>query len=820
MARQSRRVLVGGRWWVAGQRATSAVATASRPSPRPGKPRPSVVVAEMLTGAPAAALIAAAASPRRGPNRGRGPITWTATLPISYPASRTSRAVSVSSCAPEAPAQRGSAVPNREPRSPRSAAESSASHAACAATSPSEWPSRPTSPGHSRQATKSGRPLSDGAKAWTSVPIPVRGSMRAGYRGSGRGGLAQRAVRAHLDPYREQQQEADGEHGEDPDDAPVLRFGRGLPSDQDTQRDGQREGGGRHEAHRPPGGGVQPEQLTLLALGDEPGEERAGRGLGRTHEHAQHQPECPEDGGAVLVEEEHAQPGEDHRDEGADDHPLGPEEVIEGAEGDGGHAGDEVGGHPEDDHLSGREAEDGGRDDPAEGEHPREPVPEDGAGEQEVHRVVVLAPHVRDRAEQQLVGADQPQPRRPVRTGGGGVPHGEQHGQGEQQRPHGTNEHGHPHVHAVLRGDPEDADLGVDEPEVHDEQQHDAADVAQPPAQPRDPTDGPGRGEVAQHRVVVHRCELEEDVAGCEQHQAQPQVAGVGLDEEQGGREHHDGHRVEAQPERPAPGPVRAQAGDRCTQRDERTRGGQGPAQLLRGTRTEGVGGDVHGEHEGGDHRVERGRPPVPQAPRVDRPPEAATALGGLGGWLLIVGGHGGTVALLGVWQVTNPRAGSLGCVSLRLHDSATRTERELVPLRPGHVGIYLCGATVQGSPHVSHLRSGIAFDVLARWPRRRGLEVTLIRNVTDIDDKILTKSSEAGVPWWAWAHRFEQEFTAAYDALGVERPTYEPRATGHITEMVSLIDRLLERGHAYRGEGANVYFDVRSYPERSEERR
>ncbi|TNC17577.1 cysteine--tRNA ligase [Georgenia sp. 311] len=152
--------------------------------------------------------------------------------------------------------------------------------------------------------------------------------------------------------------------------------------------------------------------------------------------------------------------------------------------------------------------------------------------------------------------------------------------------------------------------------------------------------------------------------------------------------------------------------------------------------------------------------------------------------------------------------------MSLRLHDSATRSDRELVPLVPGRVSIYLCGATVQGAPHVGHLRSAIAFDVLVRWLRRRGMEVTLVRNVTDIDDKILAKSAEAGVPWWAWAYRFEQEFTAAYDAVGVLRPTYEPRATGHVTEMVSLVERLVERGHAYRGEGANVYFDVRSFPE------
>ncbi|MHB1064798.1 MAG: cysteine--tRNA ligase [Georgenia sp.] len=152
--------------------------------------------------------------------------------------------------------------------------------------------------------------------------------------------------------------------------------------------------------------------------------------------------------------------------------------------------------------------------------------------------------------------------------------------------------------------------------------------------------------------------------------------------------------------------------------------------------------------------------------------------------------------------------------MTLRLYDSATRSVRPLTPLVPGKVGIYLCGATVQGAPHVGHMRASIAFDVLVRWLRRRGDDVTLIRNVTDIDDKILTKSAAAGVPWWAWAYRFEQEFTDAYDALGVDRPTYEPRATGHVTEMVELVERLLERGHAYRGAEGNVYFAVRSLPD------
>ncbi len=152
--------------------------------------------------------------------------------------------------------------------------------------------------------------------------------------------------------------------------------------------------------------------------------------------------------------------------------------------------------------------------------------------------------------------------------------------------------------------------------------------------------------------------------------------------------------------------------------------------------------------------------------------------------------------------------------MGLRLYDSATRSVRDFVPLHPGRVGIYVCGATVQSSPHVGHMRTAIVFDVLRRWLERDGVEVTLIRNVTDIDDKILAKSAEQGVPWWAWAYRFENEFTAAYDALGLLRPTYEPRATGHVPEMVELIGRLIDRGHAYAGEPGNVYFSVPSFPE------
>ena len=136
--------------------------------------------------------------------------------------------------------------------------------------------------------------------------------------------------------------------------------------------------------------------------------------------------------------------------------------------------------------------------------------------------------------------------------------------------------------------------------------------------------------------------------------------------------------------------------------------------------------------------------------------------------------------------------------MSLRLFDSGTQSVRDFVPLVEGEVGVYLCGATVQAPPHVGHVRSAVAFDVLVRWLRRKGVRVTVIRNVTDIDDKILAKAAAAGVEWWAWALANERAFTAAYDALGVVPPDYEPRATAHVPAMLELMDRLVERGHAY----------------------
>lgn len=152
------------------------------------------------------------------------------------------------------------------------------------------------------------------------------------------------------------------------------------------------------------------------------------------------------------------------------------------------------------------------------------------------------------------------------------------------------------------------------------------------------------------------------------------------------------------------------------------------------------------------------------------------------------------------------------GVVSLRLHDTATRMQRDFVPLRAGAASMYVCGATVQGLPHIGHVRSGLNYDVLRRWLTHSGLDVRLVRNVTDIDDKILRKSAEAGRPWWEWAATHERAFSAAYDALGCLPSSAEPRATGHVTQMVELIDRLVERGNAYAA-GGDVYFAVRSFP-------
>ncbi|WP_330308873.1 MULTISPECIES: cysteine--tRNA ligase [unclassified Streptomyces] len=151
--------------------------------------------------------------------------------------------------------------------------------------------------------------------------------------------------------------------------------------------------------------------------------------------------------------------------------------------------------------------------------------------------------------------------------------------------------------------------------------------------------------------------------------------------------------------------------------------------------------------------------------------------------------------------------------MSIRLYDTYASQVRDFVPITPGCVSIYLCGATVQAPPHIGHIRSGLNFDIMRRWFAYRGYDVTFVRNVTDIDDKIIAKSRETGLPWWQIGYANERAFNAGYSALGCLPPTGEPRAAGHVTEMIEMMRDLIERGFAYESEG-NVYFSVTSYPD------
>ncbi|WP_132875242.1 cysteine--tRNA ligase [Tamaricihabitans halophyticus] len=151
--------------------------------------------------------------------------------------------------------------------------------------------------------------------------------------------------------------------------------------------------------------------------------------------------------------------------------------------------------------------------------------------------------------------------------------------------------------------------------------------------------------------------------------------------------------------------------------------------------------------------------------------------------------------------------------MSLHLFDTATKAMREFLPARSGTASIYVCGPTVQGLPHIGHVRGMLNYDVLRRWLLHSGYDTLLVRNVTDIEDKVLTKAADAGRPWWEWAATHERAFDAAFEALGCLPASATPRATGHITEMIELIERLIASGHAYAADG-DVYFAVTTFPD------
>ena len=151
---------------------------------------------------------------------------------------------------------------------------------------------------------------------------------------------------------------------------------------------------------------------------------------------------------------------------------------------------------------------------------------------------------------------------------------------------------------------------------------------------------------------------------------------------------------------------------------------------------------------------------------------------------------------------------------TLNLYNTKSRVISAFKPIKKGEVGIYLCGATVQAPPHIGHIRSGVNFDILRRWLITSGYKVNFVRNVTDIDDKILHKAVHEEIPWWQVAMKYERAFTDAYNALNVLPPTYEPRATGHITQMIELMQKLIENGSAYAPGNGDVYLEVRKLKE------
>jgi len=149
--------------------------------------------------------------------------------------------------------------------------------------------------------------------------------------------------------------------------------------------------------------------------------------------------------------------------------------------------------------------------------------------------------------------------------------------------------------------------------------------------------------------------------------------------------------------------------------------------------------------------------------------------------------------------------------MTLKIHNTMTRRREVFEPQQPGKVGIYACGVTVYDLSHIGHARAMVVFDVIQRYLRTLGYEVTFVRNYTDIDDKIINRANEEGVAWNVISERYIEEFDRDMAALGIQAPDYTPRATGHIPEMLAMVSSLIERGHAYEVDG-DVYFDVSSF--------
>ena len=150
--------------------------------------------------------------------------------------------------------------------------------------------------------------------------------------------------------------------------------------------------------------------------------------------------------------------------------------------------------------------------------------------------------------------------------------------------------------------------------------------------------------------------------------------------------------------------------------------------------------------------------------------------------------------------------------MAIQVHDTLAGRKRELVPLEPGKLGVYVCGPTVYDAAHLGHARVYVVYDVAVRHLRARGFEVKHVRNFTDVDDKIIAKARERGEDPIAMAARFAEAFDRDMDALGVQRPDVAPRVSGHIPEIVALIEVLVARGYAYAPGNGDVYYAVRRF--------
>ena len=150
--------------------------------------------------------------------------------------------------------------------------------------------------------------------------------------------------------------------------------------------------------------------------------------------------------------------------------------------------------------------------------------------------------------------------------------------------------------------------------------------------------------------------------------------------------------------------------------------------------------------------------------------------------------------------------------MSLRLYNTLSRAVEEFSPIVPGHVRMYVCGITVYDLCHIGHARSSVAFDIAQRWLKASGLKVTFVRNITDIEDKIIRRAVENGEPIKALTERMIAEMYRDFDALGVERPTHDPRATDYVASMLDIVKTLEGKGLAYRTPSGDVNFAVRKF--------